>query len=334
MSAARTERLLNLLGLLLNTRRPVPLREIREMDEFIAYQTGVTGAGDRTFERDKADLLELGVPVCWVSPEASEQDDGADEGGYYIDRNRYFLPPFQLAPADLALLSLAATAALGIDTFPQRSALLRAMAKLGFDVDAGEPSAALAHTPLQPGIDPKRISAHLDLLHGAIAERARVSFTYLSIQAERAARDVDPYGIYYRQGVWYLVGHCHLRAGERTFHLGRIEGAIRRLPASFQRPDFDLAERARRRPWQFAGECAQTVRIQVAERLRPAVAEVFGPDATLAGDVVHLSATSPQALVPVLLPLGDAAVVLEPTTLGDAMRELFETLAHRYEARP
>ena len=36
MSAARTERLLNLLALLLNTRRPIALREIREHDEFAA----------------------------------------------------------------------------------------------------------------------------------------------------------------------------------------------------------------------------------------------------------------------------------------------------------
>ena len=52
MSAARTERLLNLLTLLLNSRRPISLREIREMDEFLAYQTSDPKSGERAFERD------------------------------------------------------------------------------------------------------------------------------------------------------------------------------------------------------------------------------------------------------------------------------------------
>ncbi len=40
--------------------------------------------------------------------------------------------------------------------------------------------------------------------------------------ARKTERDVDPYGLYYKQGAWYLVGHCHLRNAERTFHLARI----------------------------------------------------------------------------------------------------------------
>ena len=38
MSTVRTERLLNLLTLLLNTRRPLSFRAIRELDEFDAYK--------------------------------------------------------------------------------------------------------------------------------------------------------------------------------------------------------------------------------------------------------------------------------------------------------
>ena len=59
MSAVRTERLLNLLTLLLNTRRPISLREIREHEEFAAFQTKDPKSGERAFERDKAALIEL-----------------------------------------------------------------------------------------------------------------------------------------------------------------------------------------------------------------------------------------------------------------------------------
>ncbi|RYF04042.1 MAG: WYL domain-containing protein, partial [Deltaproteobacteria bacterium] len=90
MSAARTERLLNLLTLLLNSRRPVALREIRQLDEFAAYWTQDPKSGERAFERDKAALLELGVPLRWVAADTDEDEEGG--GGYVIDKDRYFLP--------------------------------------------------------------------------------------------------------------------------------------------------------------------------------------------------------------------------------------------------
>ena len=106
MSAARTERLLNLLTLLLNTRRPISLREIREMDEFGAYRSADPKSGERAFERDKAALVELGVPLHWVAPEREDEVDGGEGmGGYLIDRERYYLPELDLDPTDVALLS-------------------------------------------------------------------------------------------------------------------------------------------------------------------------------------------------------------------------------------
>src|SRR5689334_25329322 len=109
MSAARTERLLNLLTLLLNSRRPISLREIRELDEFGAYRTDDPKSGERAFERDKAALLELGVPLRWLAPEQEEDDEGT--GGYVIDRENYDLPDLELTPGELALLSIAGAAA-------------------------------------------------------------------------------------------------------------------------------------------------------------------------------------------------------------------------------
>src|SRR5689334_224791 len=107
MSAARTERLLNLLTLLLNAKKPISLREIRDIDEFDAYRTEDPKSGERAFERDKAALIELGVPLRWIAPESDEDE----EGGYVIDKARYYLPELSLLPGELALLSIAGTAA-------------------------------------------------------------------------------------------------------------------------------------------------------------------------------------------------------------------------------
>ena len=84
----RGKRLLDLVVLLLGARQPVPFREIR--DQFRVYQTAKEDAGLRAFERDKADLIELGVPLRYVTP---EEDDGIEEAGYIVDLRRYRDPP-------------------------------------------------------------------------------------------------------------------------------------------------------------------------------------------------------------------------------------------------
>ena len=80
----RSKRLLDLVMILLGTRTPVTYREIRE--QFPAYQTVNAEAGLRAFERDKADLLELGVPIRYVTP---DEDDSLEDGGYVIDLKRF-----------------------------------------------------------------------------------------------------------------------------------------------------------------------------------------------------------------------------------------------------
>ena len=84
---SRTKRLLDLVVLLLDVKHPVPFSELR--DQFAEYRTAKPEAGQRAFERDKATLVELGVPVRWIGPE--EDNDAPPEGGYIIDRQKYRL---------------------------------------------------------------------------------------------------------------------------------------------------------------------------------------------------------------------------------------------------
>ena len=338
MSAVRTERLLNLLTLLLNTRRPVSLRAMREHEEFSAYQTKDPKSGERAFERDKAALLELGVPLRWVPPEQIE-DDEEGVGGYLIDRERYFLPELTLSPTELALLSIAGAAAAAIEAFPGRAAVIRALAKLGFDVDEAGVAPTLAHAPIREGRDPGKVAAHLEVLHDAVARRETVSMSYRAAQGSPSKRDVDPYGLYYRQGVWYLVGFCHLRQAERTFHLGRIQ-EVRLLHPDRHSPTFEvpasfnLKAHVQQRPWEYPSEPAFTVTIRLAERLVPAIPELFGQRALLErthrGPIVRLRVTHRAALVAAVLPFGKAAEVLEPAALRAEIAAIYTELSRRY----
>lgn len=342
MSAARVERLLNLLTLLLNARRPISLREIREMDEFVAYQTADPRSGERGFERDKAALLELGVPLRWIPPEQEEESD-TELGGYIIDRERYYLPELNLDPSEVALLSIAGAAAVAMEQFPGRAAVIRALAKLGFDVDESTPAATFAHSPVQAGFNAERTGKNLDVLHDAVARRRRVCLTYVGAAGGRSEREVDPWGLYYRHGVWYLVGHCHLRDGERTFHLGRMEevkavkSGTNAGSSAFDVPDsFDLSDHARRRPWEFPNEPTVEVKIRLAERLVPAIGEIFGSRAVVetkagaAERIVRINVTHRAALIAAVLPYGAAAEVIEPADLRARIGDIYAELAERY----
>ena len=80
----------------------------------------------------------------------------------------------------------------------------------------------------------------LPLLESAIRERTPVSLRYDSLRNQRRTwRGLDPYAVFHRENIWYLVGHCHLRKETRTFRVDRIAEA-RRLDGAFERPAFDL----------------------------------------------------------------------------------------------
>ncbi len=215
----KDQRLLDLAAFLLKAAEPVSWREIQE--QFPEDYGGRGEAAIRKFERDKADLLELGIPVRYV---AGDEDLPA---GYLIDRDEFYLPDLKLPPEDLALLYLAGSAALASGTFPYARDLAHALNKLSFAARApgASEAAGLAARQLSApeegdGVD---VGARVEELSRAIAHVKRVHLVYLG--AERGAateRDVDPYGLFQRGGAWFLAGWCHLRRAIRTFHLSRI----------------------------------------------------------------------------------------------------------------
>jgi len=203
----RFERLTNLVLLLLDTPRPLPLEEIaREVP-------GYPPAGDarrRAFERDKAVLREEGIPVETI-PIA-----GAEQFGYLIRPDAYYLPALDLTPAEQLALNLAATA---VRLDEQGAA--EALTKLGIlGDDAGVPIAVLPSSPLLPVLDE------------AARRRARVGFRYRG-----EPREVEPYLLAARGGRWYLVGADCARGELRRFRVDRIEGPLEvGEPGSFAAP--------------------------------------------------------------------------------------------------
>ena len=52
--------------------------------------------------------------------------------------------------------------------------------------------------------------------------RRTASLRYRAADGALTSRDFDVYGLVFRSGRWYVVGHCHLRMGLRTLRLDRV----------------------------------------------------------------------------------------------------------------
>src|ERR1700760_1919982 len=124
MAARRAERLVNLVICLLSTRQFLTAERIR--DAVPGYGPGdgrraTDEAFKRMFERDKAELRDLGIPL-----EPGRNSTFDSEDGYRIRRRDYELPPIEFDAAEAAAVGLAArlwqSATLGV---PARAAPLK-----------------------------------------------------------------------------------------------------------------------------------------------------------------------------------------------------------------
>ena len=105
MSASRTERLLNLLIALLNTRYGLRRGELREKVDHDTSSSESTFS--RMFERDKSDLRQFGFEVETVMDKGWGSDDPAT-ARYRIGKESNRLPDVNLSSAECTVLLLAA----------------------------------------------------------------------------------------------------------------------------------------------------------------------------------------------------------------------------------
>src|SRR5438309_5760179 len=225
MAARRTERLLNLVICLLHTRSYLTAERIREL--VAGYDEAPTDdAFKRMFERDKEDLRDLGIPL-----ETGTNSAFDEEPGYRIARRDYALPDLTLEPDEAAAVGLAArmwsSATLG-------AAATRALRKLE--------AAGVEVAPLPEGLQPRleASGAAFPLLAEAVHDGRVVSFDYRTgAGTEQSRRTVEPWGVVWWHGRWYLVGHDRDREAVRVFRISRIVGEPKATgPAgSVSRPD-------------------------------------------------------------------------------------------------
>ena len=305
--AEKTERLLNLIALLLETRRPLSPDEIRAK---IPGYTGSDVAFRRMFERDKEEIRELGLPLELVSTDAWEGGEG-----YRLRKEAATIPELELSADERAALLLAAQAWEG-------------------QAVPGDPDRALMKLSLAAGVREEvpgaaswfrtRVDAStpvLGVLLDAIERRKTVTFRYRTRGGGEAHdRTVDPYGLRHR-GAWYLTGFDHDRGEVRHFKLDRIDSRVRVAPGrdgDFEPPE-GVSTEIPRGPWAEGGSEA---RVAFAPQAAWWVERRTGAEATVAREDGWVEVSLPfddrEVFLSWILGFAEDALILEPEELRDA----------------
>lgn len=281
---SKTQRWLDLIAYLVGRRFPVAVDEL--MEKVPAYAVKWVEGSDtdrasvrRTFERDKDELRDLGIPIetaAWRDPW------GEEHHGYSLARRDFYLPYLKLLERSAGEGERAAPPGQEGGDRPARGRngprappgdparpgeVELSPDDAGTALDALRRAASLPSFPLARearsgfrklafDLEPERFdrtpvlfvpapseedeSGELRLLNEALLARKRVAFTYHGIYRDRTTeRDVAPYALLFHHGHWYLVGHDALRDDVRIFRLSRMQD-VRPNRSAPRTPDFQI----------------------------------------------------------------------------------------------
>lgn len=273
----------------------------------------------RTVRRYITMLQDLGIPI-----EATR----GPFGGYRL-RPGFKLPPLMLSDDEaLAVtLSLIAAQRQGISVEPATTAGALAKIERVLPDPLRERLQALRDTVTfasTADVAPAN-NAILIRLSLAIQRSERVQLCYQS-GAAATERRLDPYGVVFHWGRWYLAAWCHLREAMRVFRLDKIL-SLDVVPETFVRPaGFDslrfVTESLAMSPWGWEVEVLLETTLDRVERHMPpgwAMLEEVEGGVVLRGQYDPLDWIAVQ-----LLHFDCPFIVHKPAELVDILRALAE----------
>lgn len=274
----------------------------------------------RTVRRYITMLQDLGIPI--------DAEPGR-HGGYRL-RPNFKLPPLMFTEDEALALALG----------------LLAARRIGFATDAASVEAALAkiERALPPNLREHLIALQstiaLDfreavapppgVLVAALGAAARlgrrVELRYRSHSRQETARFVDPFGVVYHAGLWYVVGHCHLRGDTRIFRLDRIAAAAWcDDTATFAPPtDFDALDYVTRSLANTPRPYAVAVTLHISpEYVRPHLPlSLVTLDPSPAGTLLRCTTDNPRWVAALVAGLDCDFTIHEPPELRTAVHQL------------
>ena len=324
-SVNRTERLLDLITYLLNAREPVSWQEIK--NHFAEdYAQGIEESNQRKFERDKAELISLGIPIDYHS------GAGVKKEGYTIEKEKLFLPEVQFNPQESSLLMLSASAVLENEGFPYRGQLESALHKIiSINDHIASPPAEITITYSGDERFSDR-SKWVNEIQDALDRRKTLRFVYHAFSTGKTTRrKVDPYGLIFRRGSWTLIGWDHARQDLRSFVVIRITGLTinPRRPGTpdYEIPsDFSVKRYQNQQSWELDLHDPIQVTIQVTQHRLPELLPQLRTAKKRNKDTFELNVTNRSGLISWVLSQKTDVKILAPEEIQNDLREVLQKL--------
>lgn len=242
-----------------------------------------------------------------------------DEDDVIIDAAEFFSKAPRLTPSEALGLLAAGMTVLG--SGEGSPALESAVEKLSKVV---MPDADTSLT-----VDVLDETQNVGVLRDAAADGRVVRVVYRSVgKEETTKRDVEPWSVFTTLGRWYLLGHCRLVDGQRTFRVDRIK-ELGVLDETFEPPE--------RVPEPGVGYAPSKDDITAVIDLKPAarwVLEYYPVDVVRESSrTTRIRFHSPDAEVParLLLRLGADARLVEGPEVAERLSTIGSSLLARYE---
>lgn len=296
---------------------------VRAEDLAAVFETSV-----RTIYRDIQALSEAGVPVVGATGQGYSLVDG------------YFLPPVSFTVEEAVALLI------GTDFIEQRFDAHYGNQALtsGRKIEAILPEAVRARaSQIRKSIllltsdketTQKQEKEQLEKIRRAILEERKISFAYSKVRqaadgSHHSVRIASPYGLVLNRGSWTLVAYCELRQEIRHFRLSRMTGlTVLETPFTMP-PEFDLQA--------YKPEDDRNIRVCIL--INPEIAGRVNESGNYYLESVedraegrHLTfrVRHPEDLLQWVLGWGADAVVLEPESFRDRIRDEAARMFKRY----
>ncbi|MCM2391086.1 helix-turn-helix transcriptional regulator [Streptomyces albipurpureus] len=295
---------------------------------------------ERTVTRDAGALAEAGVPVY---------ADRGRAGGYRLvggyrtrltglgrsEAEALFLSGLPGALREMGLADAASAARLKVS-----AALLPSLS------DASQNATQRFHLDAPGWYQEPATPPLLPAIAEAVWDDRRIAVVYRNRKGAEVERELEPYGLVLKAGVWYLC--ARVDGSFRMYRIDRFESVGEPVePGVFERDEgFDLPGFWEERAAQFARSILKTeVVVRVTEEgarqlpyvgdraaARAALAAADPPDA--AGRLtLTLPMESPEVAYGQLLALGPEVEVVEPVELRAAFAEAAKRLVRLYEEK-
>lgn len=200
---------------------------------------GALGVTTRTIRRYVTTLQDMGIPV---------EPNAGRIGGYWL-RPGYRMPPLMFSAEEAIGLAVALLTTRVSNEADLPEPVANALAKiersmpkeLATRIQTIRDGFQMARNPWPETSAFPKPEILAELIQASLAHQ-RCWIRYGSWEGNQTSRDIDPYGVLFLDGRWYVHGWCHLRQDVRTFRIDRIRRMDVMPQAFVPPPEVDIED--------------------------------------------------------------------------------------------